>query len=93
MTNQPLFSWIVYLIRCNDGSLYTGITNNLERRFAMHSAGTGAKFLRGKGPLTIEFATKCIDKSHALRIEHRIKQLPKSEKEKIISGKRGIPTI
>ncbi len=86
-------SWFVYVIRCKNGSLYTGITNDLERRFAMHSAGTGAKFLRGKGPLTLEFSTILPDKSSALKIEHKIKQLTRSQKEKIITGERAVPSV
>jgi len=93
MNNPLTCGWTIYLIRCKSGSLYTGITNDLERRFAMHQAGTGAKYLRGKSPLTLEFSASVPDKSTALKIEHKIKQLSRTEKEKIISGERPLPSI
>jgi putative endonuclease len=76
--------WSLYLVRCRDGSLYTGITTDVERRFAAHCNGTGAKYLRGKGPLTLEFSCEIGDKSAALRLEHLVKRLGKEQKEAIV---------
>ncbi|MDG3085216.1 GIY-YIG nuclease family protein [Vibrio hannami] len=77
--------WWVYLIRTNYGALYCGITTNLERRFAMHQKGTGAKALRGKGPLKMVWWEHAGSKSDALKREISIKKLNKSEKEVMVS--------
>jgi putative endonuclease len=81
--------WHLYLIRCRDRSLYTGITTDISRRFGEHSGKgkNGAKYLRGKGPLVLEFKRKIGSKSLASRLEYRVKQLPRADKEKLISGK------
>lgn len=79
--------WYVYLIRCRDGSLYTGIATDVNRRFAEHQARNtvGAKYLRGRGPLTLAFQKKIGDRSLALRVESKIKKLPKVQKEEMIA--------
>ena len=74
----------VYMIRCKDGSLYTGWTNNLEKRFKNHCKGKGAKYTRGRGPLELVYYEAFEDKREAMRREYEIKQLKKSEKEKLI---------
>ena len=74
----------VYMIRCKDGSLYTGWTNNLEKRFRNHCEGKGAKYTRGRGPLELVYYEVFEDKREALRREYEIKQLKKCEKEKLI---------
>lgn len=74
----------VYMIRCKDGSLYTGWTNNLEKRFRNHCKGKGAKYTRGRGPLELVYYEVFEDKREAMRREYEIKQLKKSEKEKLI---------
>lgn len=74
----------VYMIRCKDGSLYTGWTNNLEKRFRNHCEGKGAKYTRGRGPLELVYYEVFEDKREAMRREYEIKQLKKSEKEKLI---------
>lgn len=74
----------VYIIRCGDGSLYTGWTNNLEKRFKNHCEGKGAKYTRGRGPLELVYYEAFEDKREAMRREYEIKQLKKSEKEKLI---------
>jgi len=80
--------WYVYLIRCRDGSLYTGISTDPERRLGEHlSGGTrGARYLRGKGPLHLVFQYPLPDRASASRYEYRLKQLPRSGKEKLIEG-------
>ncbi len=75
-------TWSVYLLRCADGSLYTGIATDVSRRLAEHADGEkGAKYLRGRGPLELVFHQKIGDRSLASRVEHRVKQFPKAYKE------------
>ena len=78
--------WNVYLVRCRDGALYTGITTDVSRRFAQHqqNEGKGAKYLRGKGPLQLVFKRKIWRRSLALRVECKIKSLSKGQKEELI---------
>lgn len=79
-------SWYLYLIRTPDNRLYTGITTDVERRFSQHQTGKGAKALRGKGELTLAFSHLVGDRSCALRLEYRIKQLSKVQKEMLVEG-------
>lgn len=79
-------SWYVYMLRCGDGTLYTGVTDNVERRLAAHRAGKGAKYTRGRGPLELVWQEEVPDKSAALRREYQIKRLTRQEKEKLIRG-------
>jgi putative endonuclease len=72
--------WVVYVVRCADDSLYCGITNDLPARLAAHAAGKGAKYTRGRGPLELVATQRCRDKRVALRIEHAVKQLRRTEK-------------
>lgn len=72
--------WIVYLLRCGDGTLYCGITNDLPARLAAHAAGKGAKYTRGRGPLELLAQQRCRDKRVALRIEHAVKKLRRHDK-------------
>ena len=65
----------VYMLRCKDGSLYTGWTNDLEHRLAMHNSGRGAKYTRGRGPLELVYSEELPDKEAALRRECAIKKL------------------
>lgn len=73
-------AWYVYLARCADDTLYCGITNDVPARLAEHAAGRGAKYTRGRGPLELVFARRCLTKSRALRLEHAIKQLARPDK-------------
>lgn len=70
----------VYMLRCKDGSLYTGWTNDLEHRLAMHSSGRGAKYTRGRGPLELVYSEVLPDKEAALRRECAIKKLRREQK-------------
>lgn len=70
----------VYMLRCKDGSLYTGWTNDLEHRLAMHSSGRGAKYTRGRGPLELVYSEELPDKEAALRRECAIKKLRRKQK-------------
>ena len=87
--------WYLYLIRCRDGSLYTGISTNVARRFARHrdEGATGAKYLKGRGPLTLVFKKKLGSHSLALKVENRVKRLSKTRKEELIVSKTYINKI
>lgn len=78
-------TWLVYILRCRDGQLYTGITNDLDKRFQKHSCGKGAKFTRGKGPLQVVWTKDVADKSSALKLEAAVKKLRKPDKEKLVA--------
>ena len=70
----------VYMLRCKDGSLYTGWTNDLEHRLAKHNSGRGAKYTRGRGPLELVYSEELPDKEAALRRECAIKKLRREQK-------------
>ena len=76
--------WFLYILRCGDGSLYTGITTDVEARLAQHRAGKGAKNTRGRGPLEVVYTEECEDHSAALKRELAVKALPREEKERMI---------
>lgn len=79
--------WYVYVLRTPSGTLYTGITTDVPRRIVQHQQGTGkgAKYLRGKAPLDLVFQKKIGTKSLALRVEARIKKMPKAHKEALLT--------
>ncbi|MFC1974360.1 GIY-YIG nuclease family protein [Chloroflexota bacterium] len=83
------------MVRCQDGSLYTGITTNVARRFAEHQEtnGAGAKYLRGRGPLILVFQKKLGGRSLALGVESKVKKLSKARKEELIRTKKLIEVI
>jgi putative endonuclease len=85
--------WHVYMIRCRDGSLYTGIATNVERRFNEHQNNLGAKYLRGRGPLTLVFKQRVGQRNRALRVERNIKQLPKLKKEALVKNGAGLQKL
>lgn len=72
--------WVLYILECADGTLYTGITDDLKRRIGLHATGKGAKYTRGRGPLKLRYQVNCEDRSHALREEIRIKRLSREQK-------------
>lgn len=91
---MPAAQYSVYLVRCRDGSLYTGIAIDVSRRIAAHEQGaTGAKYLRGKGPLELVFQRPIGDRGLAQRVEHRIKRLPRIEKEDLQNLPNRIDTL
>lgn len=79
--------WTTYILKCNDNSYYTGITNDLEKRVADHESGNGAKYTRGRGPFKIVYQQKLENRSEASKREIKIKKLNRAEKEILI--KRG----
>lgn len=77
--------WSLYILECSDGSLYTGITNNMEKRLAAHESGKGAKYTRGRAPLRIVYEEKFSDRSNASAREAEVKALSKQAKLELIS--------
>ena len=77
-------NWYLYILRCGDGSLYTGITTDVEKRLEAHRIGKGAKYTRGRGPLELVYRENCDSHSQALKREAQIKALPRTEKEKLL---------
>jgi putative endonuclease len=73
-------AWFVYVLRCGDGTLYCGVTNDVASRLAAHRAGKGARYTRGRGPLRLVHAEPAEDRSAALRREWQIKRLPRGQK-------------
>jgi len=76
--------WHLYILRCGDGSLYTGITTDVEKRLEAHRSGRGAKYTRGRGPLELVYRETCGSHSEALKRELAVKALTRTEKEKLI---------
>ncbi len=76
--------WHVYMVRCADGTLYTGIAKDVERRVVQHNTGQGAKYTRGRGPVILVYREAVKDRPAALRREHEIKQLRLSAKRTLI---------
>lgn len=80
--------WHLYILRCGDGSLYTGITTDVERRLEEHRSGKGAKYTRGRAPLELVYREACESHSHALKREYEIKSMKREKKEALICGKQ-----
>lgn len=76
--------WFLYILKCGDGTLYTGITTDVRRRLSAHQSGRGAKYTRGRGPLELVYQEECGDHTQALRRELEVKHLTRQEKEKLI---------
>ena len=77
--------WQLYILRCGDGTLYTGITTDVEKRLEAHRAGKGAKYTRGRSPLEVVYREACGTRSDALKRELEIKALSRAEKEALLS--------
>ena len=80
-------NWYLYILRCGDGTLYTGITTDVEKRLETHRSGKGAKYTRGRQPLELAYRETCGSHSHALRRELEVKKLTRQGKEALIAGK------
>ena len=86
-SGQPLSSWWVYIVRCADQTLYTGITTDLQRRVAEHNAGpAGARYTRARRPVELVYQLACDDRSSASKREYQIKKLSPANKAKLIAG-------
>ncbi len=77
-------SWYLYILRCGDGSLYTGITTDVEKRLEVHRSGKGAKYTRGRGPLALVYRERCGSHSDALKRERKIKAMSREEKLRMV---------
>lgn len=73
-------NWVLYILECADGSLYTGITNNLEKRLAAHEDGSGAKYTKGRGPFRLLYTEPQADRSEASKREIAVKKLSREKK-------------
>ncbi|WP_148863585.1 GIY-YIG nuclease family protein [Marinobacter fonticola] len=80
--------WFLYLVRTRTGTLYTGITTDVKRRFAEHQSGGArtARSLRGKGPLALAYSVKVGDRTRAAQLEYALKRWPRVRKERLIAG-------
>ena len=78
--------WYLYLVRCADGCLYTGISTDVARRLAAHQDNRGARRLRGRGPLELVFQSPVGDRGSAQRIEYRVKRLDRRAKQALVEG-------
>ncbi len=84
--NAPDQCWFIYILRCNDDTLYTGITNNLEKRLRTHNAGKASKYTRARLPVEVVYLEEMKDKSAALMREYEIKKLSRSDKTALIKA-------
>ena len=78
--------WYLYILRCGDGTLYTGITNDISARLKAHASGKGAKYTRGRGPLELVYQERQESYSAALKREYQVKQLTRAQKMKLIAS-------
>ena len=78
--------WCVYILKCKDGTLYTGSTDDFEKRLAAHRSGKGAKYTRGRAPLTPVYLEPCEDHSSACKREYAVKQLTRQQKLALIEA-------
>ncbi len=84
----------LYIVRCNGGTLYTGIATDVQKRLEEHRSGRrGAKYLRGRGPFELVFAEVAGDRARASRLEYHVKKLPRSEKLALIDGRRDLADL
>ncbi len=91
MVSPEFMRWCVYILRCGDGTLYAGITNDLERRLAAHRCGKGARYTRGRGPLEVVHVEHKRTRSAALKREAALKRLDRRDKLALLdsAGSRG----
>ncbi len=80
----PQGRWTVYIVRCSDGSFYTGYTGNLEKRLAAHNKGKGAKYTASRRPVELVYRETFTDRFSAMKREYRIKCLPRAKKQALI---------
>jgi len=78
--------WFVYIIECSDGTYYTGVTTDIDRRVSEHNAGTGAKYTKNRGPVKLLCSKEVESRSAALKLEARVKKQPKMKKVEFLSS-------
>lgn len=83
--------WYVYLVRCGDGTLYAGVAKDVERRVLEHESGRGAKYTRGRSPITLAGAAGPMPHGDALRWEMRLKKAQPGRKLSLLSGLKDAP--
>jgi putative endonuclease len=83
---MPMKTWVLYLLECKGGSLYAGITNDLDARFAAHQAGKGARYTRARPPIRLVGSAPFPDRSSASKAEWQIKQLPTAKKRSFLAS-------
>jgi predicted GIY-YIG superfamily endonuclease len=88
LSRGPVSGWLVYLLRCRDGSLYTGITNDLPKRLKAHAAGRASKYTRSRLPVRLVYAEPQLSKSAALKREVAIKGLRRPQKDQLLRSRR-----
>lgn len=81
---EPEKAWVVYMVRCRDRSLYTGITLDISRRITEHNRGIGAKYTRSRRPVVLVFTQVYREHGQALQVERVIKSMTRKEKEELI---------
>ena len=86
MKGSSVMKWFVYIVRCSDGSLYTGATNDVAARLKRHNAGTGARYTRSRLPVALVWKRRQKDKSSALSKEARLKRASRAAKLQLIAG-------
>ena len=79
-------NWFVYILRCADDTLYTGITTDINRRTSEHNSGTGARYTSSRGPVQVVYAEEAADRSEASKRERAVKKLSRAEKLRLISS-------
>lgn len=79
--------WELYILLCGDGTLYTGIARDADKRLRMHESGKGAKYTRGRGPLRLVYRERCESHAQALRREIEVKKLTRAQKDTLIARK------
>ena len=80
--------WFVYLVRCGDGTLYCGVTNDLAKRIAAHNSGKGARYTRSRRPVVLVWTKRCRSKSGALKAEYATKRLTRAGKDRLVAAWR-----
>jgi len=85
-STRPAGRWLVYLLRCRDGSLYTGITNDLPKRLKAHAAGKASRYTRSRLPVTLAYTKPQPSRSAALKREAAIKKLTRPQKNRLLRG-------
>lgn len=93
--DAPCNAWHLYIVKCRNATLYTGITTDVERRFAEHQQGgvKAARYLRGKGPLELVYRTSVGNRAQASALEYRVKALPRAAKQALIAGQLDVATV
>ena len=85
-------TWFLYILSCSDGSLYTGITNNLKQRVKVHNTGKGSKYTRSRLPVLLIYSKKVKDRSAASKLEWKVKQMSRTQKLALIESKNNEKT-